>query len=73
MGGYPEVPSICSKEEREGNGEKTVGRSGCKQNIRWKRETLDEMPYIGERELVEPTSSIKGGMGLQSHSQNSDP
>jgi hypothetical protein len=29
------------------------------------------MPYIGERELVEPTFSIKWGMGLPSHSQNS--
>ena len=26
-----------------------------------KGETLDEMPYIGERELVEPTSSKKTG------------
>jgi hypothetical protein len=26
-----------------------------------KRGTLDEMPYIGERELVEPTSSRKTG------------
>ena len=26
-----------------------------------KRETLDEMPYIGERELIEPTSSRKTG------------
>jgi hypothetical protein len=26
-----------------------------------KRGTLDEMPFIGERELVEPTSSRKTG------------
>jgi hypothetical protein len=42
-----------------------------------KRGTLDEMPYTGERELVEPTSSRKTGHqvrnGLPSHSQNSDP
>ena len=27
-----------------------------------KRRTLDEMPYIGERELVEPTSNRKTGL-----------
>jgi hypothetical protein len=26
-----------------------------------KRETLDEMPYIGERKLVEPIPSTKAG------------
>jgi hypothetical protein len=40
--------------------------------------TLDEMPYSGKRELVESTSNRKtratsGGIGLLSHSQNSDP
>jgi hypothetical protein len=38
--------------------------------------TLDEIPYTGERELVEPTSSRKTGHqvrdGLPSHSQNPD-
>jgi hypothetical protein len=29
-----------------------------------KGETLDEMPYTGERELVEPTSSIKWRDGV---------
>jgi hypothetical protein len=42
-----------------------------------KRGTLDEMPYIGERKLVEPTSSRKTGHqvrdGLPSHNQYSDP
>jgi hypothetical protein len=41
------------------------------------RQEDKEFPYIGERELVEPTSSRKTGYqvrnGLPSHSQNSDP
>jgi hypothetical protein len=36
-----------------------------------KEGTLDEMPYTGERELIEPTSVRK--TRLTSHSQNSGP
>jgi hypothetical protein len=43
-----------------------------------KRRTLDEMPYSGERELVEPTSSRKTGhqvegWGCHPTVKNSDP
>ena len=81
-----EIPESQQKEWKHATSEgKWLG--GILQNISETREmrdsqdskrgTLDEMPNIGERKLVEPTSSRKtghqGGMGLPSNGQNSDP
>jgi hypothetical protein len=42
---------------------------GVRDSLDSKGESLDEMPYSEERELVESISSIKLEMGLPSHNQ----
>jgi hypothetical protein len=65
-----EIPEGQQKEWKHAtSGGRRFGGGGhapeCTRDLRGerlselKRGTLDEMPYIGERELVEPTFSIK--------------